>query len=92
VQPIVTFNFPAAWYLTTAPIIQCDWTIPNANGCLVPVGGGVGKVKYLPGRAAFGFDVQAFWNAVRPQPGPLWTFRLQISLSFPKPKPPSPPH
>lgn len=90
VQPIASFNFPSAWYLTYSPNIVGDWTAPTANGWLVPVGGGVGKVKLIR-RAAFGFEVQAFWNVVRPEPGPLWTLRLQISLAFPKPRPPRPP-
>jgi len=84
VQPLVDLNLPAGWYLTYAPNIVCDWTAPDNSGWLVPVGGGVGKVKLFKSKVALGFEAQAFWNVVRPPFGPLWTLRLQLSLAFPR--------
>lgn len=86
VQPIIDYNLPDGWYLTVAPTIICDWTA--SRGCIVPVGGGVGRVgQSTRTRVAFDLEVQAYWNAVRPDPGPPWTLRFQLSLFLPKPPP-----
>jgi hypothetical protein len=83
-QYFINYNLPEAWYLVSSPIIGIDWTPPGGADALVPFGGGIGKifrVAHLPVNA----QLQAFWNAIRPNdpPAPTWTLRLQIALLFP---------
>jgi hypothetical protein len=49
---------------------------------IVPVGGGVGKVFRFEGQA-FNAQLQAFYNVVRPDNGPKWQLRAQLSFLFP---------
>lgn len=88
-QPVFDFNFQSGWYLTSSPIIVSDWTVPDNRGWLVPIGAGFGKVTlFKPKLIALGVEAQAFWNVVRPDFGPVWTLRLQLSLAFVNPRPP----
>lgn len=87
-QPILNYNLPQAWYLTSSPYILCDWTADN-DKCLVPVGGGIGRLsllppKTLPPTAALAFEIHAYWNVIRADVGPAWSLRFQMTLSIPK--------
>jgi hypothetical protein len=83
--PVVTWNLPLGYYLTTQTAIAADWTTPtNDNRWVVSWGGGVGAVKLLTKKVAISYEVQAFWNVVRPDGGALWTLRFQASIIFPR--------
>jgi hypothetical protein len=84
-QPFVNLNLPDAWYLVSSPIILADWASTGGADWLVPFGGGVGKIFRLA-HVPMNGQVQAFWNAVRPDspPAPSWTLRLQLAFLFPK--------
>jgi hypothetical protein len=82
-QPLLNYNLPQAWYLTSSPFILADWTAAD-DKWLVPVGGGIGKVALLPPMAAVAFEAHAYWNAVRPDLGPPWSLRFQMTVVFPR--------
>jgi hypothetical protein len=83
-QYTIDYNLPDAWYLASSPFVLSNWTAAGGADWLVPFGGGVGKIFRV---AHFPLDaeIQAFWNAIRPDdpPAPSWTLRLQIALLFP---------
>jgi hypothetical protein len=84
-QPFFNYNLPAGWYLVTSPEILANWTVADNDGWLVPVGAGFGRVGLLKKvGGALGLEVQAFWNAVRPDFGPPWSLRVQVAFFLPK--------
>jgi len=80
-QYFVNYNFSHGWYVTTAPIINADWTEPSNERWLVPFGAGFGKLQRF-GKLPINFSAQAFYNAVHPDhlPYPSWTLRLQVTV------------
>ncbi|MCE9625316.1 MAG: neuromedin U, partial [Deltaproteobacteria bacterium] len=42
-RPILNYNLPRGWYLTSSPSMAASWKSPNSDRWLVPVGGGFGK-------------------------------------------------
>lgn len=84
-QPVVTWNLPLGYYLTSQVAATADWTTNgNTNRWNVLWGGGVGAVKLLTKKVGISYEVQAFWNFVRPDPGALWSLRFQAALFFPR--------
>ena len=89
---------PNRWYLTSAPIVTANWKAEDGNKWVVPWGGGIGKIFAIGGQPVNG-QVQAFWNAVHPEPtgeapvgglppdaseGASWTLRMQLQFLFPR--------
>ncbi len=83
---------PWGWYLTSSPVITANWEAPNDDRWTVPLGGG-GKLMQWGGQAV-DLYVQAFYNAIKPDPltgqginldnqGDTWTLRVQLKLLFP---------
>lgn len=84
IQPFVNYNLPDSWYLSTAPVITRNWKARNSDDrWTVPLGGGVGKIVRF-GKLPVNLQLQAYYNAVRPDPIGAWTIRFQIQLLFPK--------
>ena len=83
-QYFVNYNFPGGhgWYFTSSPIITADWTAAPGQQWTVPVGGGFGRV-FKVGDQPIDASVQGFYNVVRPDNGPTWSLRVQVSLLFP---------
>ena len=96
-QPILNYNLPNQWYLTSVPIITANWDAVEGNRWTVPVGGGFGKI-FRVGSQAFNGSFQAFYNVEHPTftggppPGGLppedsssaaWTLRSSVSSSAP---------
>jgi hypothetical protein len=84
-QPFFNVILPRAFFVTTSPIITADWNRPNDQRWLVPVGGGFGAVFKI-GSLPFNASAEAYWNAVRPDGGALWTLRLTVATLFPSKK------
>jgi hypothetical protein len=83
IQYFVNYNFgTTGWYLTSAPIITANWEAPSGQQWLVPLGGGLGKLIRL-GKLPVNTSVAAYWNAVKPDIGPEWSFRVQASILLP---------
>lgn len=83
VQPFLNYNFSKGWYLSSAPIITADWTADQK--WTVPVGGGVGKL-WRVGKVGLPINtqIQAFYNAERPDFASDWSLRVQVQFLFPK--------
>jgi hypothetical protein len=83
VQPFLNYNFSKGWYLTSAPIITADWTADQK--WTVPVGGGVGKL-WRVGKVGLPINtqIQAFYNAERPDFASDWSLRVQVQFLFPR--------
>ncbi len=86
-QYFVTYNTKKDWFLTASPILTADWTAPAHNQWLVPFGGGIGKITRV-GKQPIVWQVNLYYNAIRPQdiPSPKWQVRLQVALLYPKEK------
>ena len=97
-QPILNYNLPQQWYLTSVLIITANWNGADGNKWTVPVGGGFGKIFRIGSQAVNG-SFQAFYNVEHPeftiQPpigglpiedsgGGPWTIRFQLQLLFPR--------
>ena len=83
-QWFANYNLDDGWYLTSAPIITANWKGRSGNKWTVPVGGGVGKIFRIGKLPPMNANVQAYYNAVRPDVVGRWTLRLQFQLMFPK--------
>jgi hypothetical protein len=82
-QYFINYNLPNAWYLSSAPIITANWEADKSNKWTIPFGGGVGKIFRI-GKQPMNAQIQAFYNAAKPDNGADWTLRLQLQFLFPK--------
>ena len=82
-QPIVNYNLPSGWYLTSAPIITADWEKPNDERWVVPVGGGFGKIVKF-GKQPVNMQLSYYKNVRRPTNGAREQVRFQMQFLFPK--------
>lgn len=81
-RPLVNFNLPRGWYLTSSPSIVANWEADASDRWLVPVGGGVGKVFALAGQR-LSSTLEAYHHVEAPELGPHWQLRLQLSFLYP---------
>jgi len=84
-QPIFTYFLQKKWYLSSAPILTANWTAPEGEKWLVPIGGGGGKMFSI-GKLPMDFSMQAFYYVSKPDWGPEWQLRTQLKFIFPKGK------
>jgi hypothetical protein len=82
-QYFINYNLPKGWYISSAPILTANWKADSGNQWTVPFGGGVGKIFRI-GKQPVNAQVQAFYNAVKPDNGADWSLRLQLQFLFPK--------
>ena len=82
-RPIINYNLPNGWYLTSSPLIAANWEVDGDNRWLVPLGGGVGKIFTLGGQRVSA-TVEAYKHIVSPEIGPDWQLRLQFSFLYPE--------
>ncbi len=81
-RPLVNYNLLDGWYLTTSPSIVASWEADHEDRWLVPVGGGLGKVLVLGGQR-ISSTLESYYHAERPELGPDWQIRVQLSLLYP---------
>ena len=82
-QYILTYFLQNKWYLSTAPINLANWEAnENDQRWTIPIGGGFGKMFNL-GKLPMDFQVQGFYNAVKPDTSGDWSMRIQLKLIFP---------
>jgi hypothetical protein len=82
-RPLVNYNLPHGWYLTTSPSFLANWEADDSDRWLVPVGGGLGKVFRL-GEQRLSSTLESYYHAERPEIGPEWQLRVQLSLLYPE--------
>ena len=83
VNYFINYNLPKAWYIVTAPIVTANWKAEEDQKWLVPFGGGIGKVVKLGGKLPLSMQVQAFYNAVKPDAFGDWQTRFQLHFMLP---------
>ena len=86
-QYFINYNLKKGWFLTESPILTSNWMAPAHNRWLVPFGGGIGRITKI-GSQPFVWQVNLYYNLIRPQdiPAPKWQVRLQVAFLFPKEK------
>ena len=80
-QPIVTYVMPTGSYLSVSPLITANLEARSDQRWTVPVALTAGQVFRMGGQA-FNAQFGASYNVVRPDIGPEWQLRAQISLLF----------
>jgi hypothetical protein len=80
-QPFVNYNFGGGWYVTTSPIVTANWEAPGTKWTL-PIGGGAGRVVKLFNKLPVNFMLGAYYNLVKPEYGPDWQLRTQVTFIF----------
>jgi hypothetical protein len=83
VRPLINYNLPRGWYLTSSPLIAANWQADAGNRWLVPLGGGVGKVFGIATQR-ISIVLEGFYHVVAPQFGPDWQLRFQLTFLFPR--------
>lgn len=82
-RPLLNYNLPRGWFLTTSPSIAANWeTDEDDDRWLVPVGAGVGKV-FAIGRQRMSTTVESYYHVEAAKIGPEWQMRLQLSFLYP---------
>jgi hypothetical protein len=86
-EPLLSYNLPRGWYLTSNPTIIADWTQPTSQRWVVPIGGGPGR-SFNVGNQGMDSILAFYWNAVRPTNpvSPKWQLNLEFTFLFPIPK------
>jgi hypothetical protein len=83
IQYFINFNFGDGWYLTSSPIITANWNAASGQQWVVPFGAGFGKL-FMLGYLPINGNLSAYYNAVKPDIGPVWTLRIQAAILLPK--------
>lgn len=82
-NPVIDYNFPGGWSLGSSPNITTNW-IASGGKWTVPLGGGVGKAVRIGGQAVK-FDLDAYYNAVRPKAASdTWLMQATMTFVFPR--------
>ncbi len=84
-QPFINYNFPQSrgTYLSFSPIVTADWKAHSNDRWTVPLGLAVGQI-FRMGEQPVNAQLGAYYNIVRPDVGPEWQLRFQLSFLFPK--------
>jgi len=83
VQPFVNYNLGHGTAIGFSPIITANWEAKGADQWTVPLGLQASQIFFL-GNQPLSALLGAYYNVVRPDIGPEWQLRFQISLLFPK--------
>jgi hypothetical protein len=81
-QPFANYNFGGGWYVGSAPIITANWLTTGDHAWTLPVGAQFGRVVKIGGKLPVNLLLGAYYNALRPQFGPTWQLRMQVTLIF----------
>ena len=82
-QYFINYNFSDGSYISSSPIVTANWAGNGRDRWVVPVGGGVGRLFLIEGQAVDA-QIGAYYNVVRPESGPRWQVRFDLSFLFPK--------
>ncbi len=81
IDPLFRYHLGHKWMLVSSPTILANWNAPEGEEWVVPVGGGIGKIL-VSGGQGWSFEVQAFYNAIRPDSNfySEWSMRFQVQF------------
>ena len=83
-QYFIVYQLGNGWYVNSAPIIAVNWKAASGQKWVVPFGAGGGKLLFL-GKLPMNIQLQAYYNAVKPDIGPDWQLRVQLQVLLPAP-------
>lgn len=83
IQPFLGFTLPSNWYLTSSPIITRNWTVPNKDGWMIPIGAGCGRIIAM-GKLPVNIALEGYYYVEKPIGGPDWSVRFIIELLLPR--------
>jgi hypothetical protein len=83
VQPFINYNFGHGTAIGSSPIITANWEAESDDRWTVPLGLQLTQILFL-GHQPVSALLGAYYNVVRPDIGPEWQLRFQISFLFPK--------
>jgi hypothetical protein len=82
-NPFISYHFGDGWSVGSSPNVTTNW-LNSSSKWTVPVGGGFGKVVRA-GTQSIKFDLDAYYNAIRPKAGnETWLLQATLTLLFPK--------
>ncbi len=77
------YNFEDGVYLTSSPVISCDWLSTSNDTCSVPIGLGIGKVIDREKRP-INLNIQGYYFLTMVIPDARWLVTLNLQFLFPK--------
>jgi len=83
IQPSVNYKLGNGYYLTSAPLITANWESESDNRWAIPLGGGVGRLIRMGGRAV-AIDAGAYYYIEHPRYNPDWYIQILCNFLFPK--------
>lgn len=83
IQPLIAYNLPNRWAISTMPAITCNWDSDPSQRWQVPLGGGISKL------IMFGFIptvliAQYYINVIKPDLAADSELRVQLNFIFSK--------
>ena len=80
-NPFVSYHFAVGWSVGSSPDITTKWIASGAKWT-VPVGGGFGRALQV-GEQPIKFDLDAYYNAIRPKAGnDTWLLKVTLTFQF----------
>ncbi len=83
IEPFANYNLDKGWFLISDIIITANWEAPSSDTWIIPLGGGIGRV-YKIGKQAVNNRVEFYYNVVKPDSAPDWTWSFTFQFLFPK--------
>ena len=81
-QPVIVYNLPDNWFVSSAPNITINWDFPEGNKLSLPLGAGISKL-FVAGAPMIA-SVRAYYYVEKPVTGPEWELQLQLNVIIPK--------
>ncbi|MGH8120479.1 MAG: neuromedin U [Gammaproteobacteria bacterium] len=81
-RPLINYNLPNGWYLSSSPSIVANWKADGANRWLVPLGGGFGRIFTIDNQRISAL-LESYYHVRSPEIGPDWQLRFQVSFLYP---------
>ncbi len=81
-QPFINYNLPGSWAITTAPILNVNYTAPGNQKWSIPIGGGFSKTFKL-GDQPMQLGIFYYTYVQRPVSTPQTQLRVNWALLFP---------
>ncbi len=82
-EPWIAYSITPEWYLLTDMAITADWNASASDRWVLPIGGGIGRTFNI-GKQALNINLQAYWNAIKPDEGADWSMVFTFQMFFPK--------
>lgn len=82
-QIFIVKNLSSGWYINSAPIITANWKASSGNQWSVPIGISGGRL-IRAGKLPINIQVGYYNYVIKPDGGPKWQLRAQVSFILPK--------